>query len=320
MSSVLAKLDAAKALLAKAETVDDVKHIRDKAEALRSYAKQAGYGLDLQNRMAELKLGAERKAGDLLVEHGFGEYGGDRKSSSSLQLDDFGVDKFQSHRWQLEASVSEEQFEQYVTETCKAGKELTSVGLVRLGARLRVAEEHNVPPPIGKYRCIVIDPPWPVEKIERDDRPLQGKVLDYPSWTFERIIGLSLPADEKGCHVYLWRTHKWYGAALDIFNAWSVNYECELTWVKNVGFTPFSWMYSTEHVLFGRIGNLELLKKGERLDFQAKVREHSRKPAEFYNLVRRVSPGPRLDMFSREPHDGFEQWGNETGLFAEATA
>ena len=62
------------------------------------------------------------------------------------------------------------------------------------------------------------------------------------------------------------------------------------------------------------------LLKGERLDFQAKVREHSRKPAEFYDLVRCVSPEPRKDMFSREPHDGFEQWGNEPSLFAEATA
>jgi N6-adenosine-specific RNA methylase IME4 len=74
-------------------------------------------------------------------------------------------------------------------------------------------------------------------------------------------------------------------------------------------------MYSTEHALFGRFGSLDLLVKGKRLDFQGKVREHSRKPSTFYELVSLASPEPRLDMFSRESHKGFEQWGNETDKF-----
>ena len=88
-----------------------------------------------------------------------------------------------------------------------------------------------------------------------------------------------------------------------------------MTWVKNVGFTPYSFMYSTEHILFGRIGFLELLKKGKRLDFSAKVREHSRKPDEFYNLVREVSPEPRIDIFSREKREGFDQYGDQSDKF-----
>jgi N6-adenosine-specific RNA methylase IME4 len=88
--------------------------------------------------------------------------------------------------------------------------------------------------------------------------------------------------------------------------------------VKNVGFTPFSFMYSTELAVFARRGSLDLLVKGRRLDFNAKVREHSRKPDEFYDLVRDVSPGPRIDMFSREARDGFDQWGNETDRFEDA--
>jgi N6-adenosine-specific RNA methylase IME4 len=320
LSSPLAKLDAIKSLLAKTGSVEDVKDIRDKAEALRVYAKQAGYGLEIQNRVAELKLRAERKAGELLVEI---VRPGNPQLSHDVTIDrlpELGIDRMQSSRWQLEASVPEPEFIQYISETCEAGKELTSVGLIRLAARLRVPEERSVPPPEGKYRCLVIDPPWPAGKIERDERPLQGNALPYPSWMIARITGLRLPADETGCHVYLWTTHRFLPNAFGVFKAWGVEYECLLTWVKNVGFTPYSFMYSTEHVLFGRIGNLEVLKKGERLDFQAKVREHSRKPAEFYELVKRVSPEPRLDMFSREPHDGFEQWGNETALFAEVTA
>ena len=174
-----------------------------------------------------------------------------------------------------------------------------------------------IPVPQGKYRTIVIDPPWPIEKILREVRPNQLD-MDYPTMTIEEIEALPVPelAYEDGCHIYLWTTHKYLPMAFKVLDAWGANYECLLTWVKNVGITPFSWMYSTEHCLFARIGNLPLLKLGKRLDFEAKVREHSRKPDEFYNLVKEVSPEPRIDMFSREKREGFAQYGNELDRFS----
>lgn len=174
------------------------------------------------------------------------------------------------------------------------------------------------PTPEGKYKTIVIDPPWSTEKILREVRPNQFDI-DYPTMTMDEIKALPIPAiaDEDGCHIYLWTTHKYLPTAFDILGVWGANYECLLTWIKNVGMTPFSWMYSTEHCLFARIGNLPLLKLGKRLDFQAKVREHSRKPDEFYNLVKEVSPEPRMDMFSREKREGFAQYGNEPGKFQD---
>jgi N6-adenosine-specific RNA methylase IME4 len=174
----------------------------------------------------------------------------------------------------------------------------------------------------GLYRTVVIDPPWPVEKIEREVRPNQAAPLDYRTLELETIKAGTwyngagkLPFDGRGCHVYLWVTQKYLPAGLECLQTWGVDYQCTLTWVKNVGFTPFSWMYSTEHVLFGHVGSLPLEQKGLRLDFKGNVREHSRKPDEFYELVTKASPGPRLDMFAREKRDGFELWGNETGRF-----
>lgn len=174
----------------------------------------------------------------------------------------------------------------------------------------------NVPLPEGKYSTIILDPPWAIEKILRKERPNQFDI-DYPTWTIEEIMALPLQtlAENNGCHIYLWTTHKYLPIAFDVLEAWGAKYQCLLTWVKNVGMTPFSWMYSTEHCLFARIGELNLLKMGKRLDFNGKVREHSRKPDEFYDLVREVSPEPRIDMFGREPHDGFEVWGNEPNKF-----
>ncbi len=64
-------------------------------------------------------------------------------------------------------------------------------------------------------------------------------------------------------------------------------------------------MTSPEHVLFCRRGSIDLLKLGRRLDFNAPGREHSRKLDVFYDLVRDVSPGPRIDIFAREQQSGF---------------
>ena len=272
----------------------------------------------------------ERRAGELLREM---EKAQGYKYQSILEpgpsivkgpiLQDLGISYSQSSRWQLEAEVPEEEFERHVAEVKADGEtELTSVGLRRLAQKLRQREEAettqgNVLEFIGdnrKWHTIVIDPPWPIQKILRDKRPNQD-IFDYPTMTVEEIGNLPIAdlAYPDGCHVYLWVTHKFLPDGLRLFKQWGVKYECLMTWVKNVGFTPFSWMYSTEHVLFGRIGSLPVQKKGLRLDFQAKVEKHSKKPQAFYDLVIQASPSPRLELFAREPREGFEVWGNEIG-------
>lgn len=172
------------------------------------------------------------------------------------------------------------------------------------------------PLPDKKYKTVIIDPPWEIEKIKRDVRPNQKK-MDYPTMNLFEIknFGFTELFNEKGCHVYLWTTQKHLRDAFYLFDAWGVNYQCLLTWIKNVGFTPFSWMYSTEFVLFGRVGNQDVLKKGLRTDFEGKVREHSRKPYEFYERVREASPDPRINVFGREKIEGFDVYGNETNKF-----
>lgn len=180
------------------------------------------------------------------------------------------------------------------------------------------AEAAKLELPAGKYRTIVIDPPWQMQKIERDERPDQVG-FEYPTMTEAELMAFNLPAfAHDDCHLYLWTTHKHLPLAMRLAEHWGFRYQCLMTWVKNVGFTPFSWMYSTEHVLFCRKGSLDLLKMGKRLDFNAAVREHSRKPDEFYSLVSEVSPSPRIDVFGRESREGFDVWGAEGGKFEVA--
>jgi hypothetical protein len=148
-------LDQAGQALAEARSLDEIKTIRDKEEAVRKYAQSASLGLDVQNRAAEVKLRAERQAGKLLSQLML--RGGDRRSKGHrdrLKLVDLGLTPNQSKRWQLQARVPENLFREHVRQTCQEGKELTSAGLMRLAKRVTGRPSPNGQPN-GKNACLI---------------------------------------------------------------------------------------------------------------------------------------------------------------------
>jgi hypothetical protein len=70
------------------------------------------------------------------------------------------------------------------------------------------------------YNVVVIDPPWPMQKIEREVRPNQTG-LDYPVMTLDDISLIEIPAAES-CHLWLWTTHKFLPDALTILANWQI--------------------------------------------------------------------------------------------------
>jgi hypothetical protein len=133
----LAVLDEVAQALAVSSDLNEIKDIRDRAEACRRYARSAALGLKIQNHAATLKLRAERRAGELLA--GLAIRGGDRRSKSHdkrLKLADLAIDHNQSARWQREASIPERVFESYIAMATAKGKDITAQGLLRLARML----------------------------------------------------------------------------------------------------------------------------------------------------------------------------------------
>ena len=158
----------------------------------------------------------------------------------------------------------------------------------------------------GKYDVIVIDPPWPIQKIEYDVRPNQV-VLDYPTMTEDELAAMKMPAADD-CHLWLWTTHKYLPMALRLLEVWGFKYTCTFVWHKDNGMQPIGLpKYNCEFALYARRGSPKFIDaKAFFLCFNGKSGAHSEKPSEFYDLVRRVTAGIRIDIFNRRKIDGFD--------------
>jgi N6-adenosine-specific RNA methylase IME4 len=176
--------------------------------------------------------------------------------------------------------------------------------------------------PKGKFETMVVDLPWPTQKIERETFPRQI-VTDYPTMTEAELFAFKATIEAKAadkCHGFFWTTQKFLPLALRLIEHYGFQYILTMVWHKPGGFQPFGLpQYNCEFVIYARRGSPCFIDtKAFNCCFQAPRREPSRKPDFFYDLVRRVTAGPRIDMFSREPRKGFAQFGNEPAKFPAA--
>lgn len=207
-----------------------------------------------------------------------------------------------------------------------------------------MTDVHNLPR-AGQYGMIVADPPWHFRA---------RTALQMTNWTSRRdaekhynVMGVddiaAMPVKELAApdaHLLLWITGPLLieGKHLPIMKAWGFKpSSVAFTWVKlkrsidtrqlrltatqesdlHVGL-GLTTRKNAEFCLLGRRGNAKRLSKRVREIILSPVREHSRKPDDFYRRAQEYAAGPYLELFARQQRPGWDAWGNETTKFGEA--
>ena len=148
--------DRARRALESAQSFDEVKGIRDQAETLRAHAKRVKWSLKIQNQCAEIKLRAERKAGTILgtftVKGGESRKYHDGTCERHGILDELGISRNQSSRWQAISRIPEEAFETLLSAAQIRSTELTQAEALRLASRLEKQANDLDDDEIAKHR------------------------------------------------------------------------------------------------------------------------------------------------------------------------
>lgn len=155
----------------------------------------------------------------------------------------------------------------------------------------------------GPFRVIVIDPPWTYES---------GNSLPYPTMSIDDIKSLRVnELAHKDAILWLWTTNHHLRVAFEIVEAWGFSYKNLLTWAKHQ-MGHGDWLRGqSEHCLLAVRGKPVFLGASHTTVIHAARREHSRKPAEFYQLVEATCPGSKVDLFSRQERYGWVVWSAE---------
>jgi N6-adenosine-specific RNA methylase IME4/ParB-like chromosome segregation protein Spo0J len=207
--------------------------------------------------------------------------------------------------------------QEIIAEMILTGKAATIVEAVRAAARdtLRVHLESTVAREVkateGVYDVIVVDPPWCLKMLNQDEMHT-AVGLDYPTMTEEELLNLTIPA-AADCHLWMWAPQRFLPVAFHLLEVWGFKYSCTFVWHKRNAFQPFRLpKFNCEFAIYARKGDPHFIDTKNFITcFEAPTSGHSEKPEKFYEVVRRVTAGRRLDMFNRRKIEGFDTWGNE---------
>jgi N6-adenosine-specific RNA methylase IME4 len=338
--------EEARRALAKAHRVDEVKVIRDKAFAFQAYAAQAK-DATLIVQATEIKMRAERRAGELLIEmaarkarhdgRGHTRRVGSRAATPRLEptLRDLGVTKTQSSRWQQLACIQPNKFETNVARASTNAYDRMARRFVKEAESKRVQRSHKKLIEHGckvddlaalaisgkRFPVIYADPPWPFETWSPAGRD-RSPDNHYKTSAIDEIKALPIaPLADEDCVLLLWATMPQLPAALEVIKAWGFTYKtCAFTWVKQnpsgdglhtgMGYWTRS---NSELCLLATKGAPTRLTTDVPQIVLAPVGKHSAKPVEVRRRIERLVAGPYLELYGREPVDGWTVWGNEIG-------
>lgn len=174
----------------------------------------------------------------------------------------------------------------------------------------------DIEKPEKKYNIIYADPPW---RYWESGNKNQSE--HYKTMTIDDIC--SLPVKDivaENSVLFLWVTYPILAEAFRVIEAWGFKYStAAFVWVKKnkAADSPFfgcgAWTRAnSELCLLATRGSVQRLDATISQIVESPIEEHSKKPDIVRELIERlVGKLPRVELFCRNPADGWDVWGNE---------
>jgi N6-adenosine-specific RNA methylase IME4 len=322
--------DAARKALAELSRVDEVKNVRDQAEAMQLYARQA-QDYDLINRATEVRLRAEIRAGELLLEMEKAKGGEQhhKRPTGTTEvpvptLKDFGISKNQSSRWQKLAALDESEQEARIAQAKRIAvgdREVIKAVRQQRGDEKRAQRSRReaeigakiAAMPDKKYGVIVADDDW---SGGSDD----AYVDELHEATKDRF---TIAAAD--CLLAMWSTVPHLAIAVDLLRKRGFRYVSHFVWHKDKPRTGYWNSHKHEILLIGVKGNIPAPAPGQQwVSVQiGPATGHSTKPGYFLRMLEEQFPHlPKIELNrqSGKPRAGWAGGGNEVSPTKEAVA
>lgn len=234
-------------------------------------------------------------------------YSGEARDNIARYL---GVGRTTIERAEAVVAAAEEEPEEYgylVEQMDRSGKVAGAYRRLEVLRQAKGLEAAAPEFPTGPFQVVVADPPWQYDT---------GSSLPYPTMPLDDIKAVPVReiADENAI-LWLWTTNAHLPVAFDVVTAWGFEYKALLTWVKDRMGTGEWLRGQTEHCMLAARGKPVFLHENHSTVLEAARREHSRKPEEFYTIVEATCPGSKVELFARQPRDGWQAFGNDIQKF-----
>ena len=310
----LVLLSKAEKVLTEANTVDEVRDLRDKAVAVKAYAKKAKIGHRIVVEAAAIKLRAERRLGQMLQTIELADaapgnqYTGPKAPTSDeprIYLRDLGINKSDSSRIQRIAALPQEVFDRYLTDNIQADREPTMAGVLRLTAQSNGNTARSTrtvvhaDSPLSalvetgtRFSALYADPPW---AEMHDRRVLQRGAEGH--LTFDRLS--SLPVQglcAETAHLHVRATNSTLLDALDLMEAWGFSYGSCLVTIHRPSAPGNYWQEAHAFVLLGIRSRLPFLKTDLPSWIECDANQLGGDAMVIRHLIETVSPGPYLQI------------------------
>lgn len=162
-----------------------------------------------------------------------------------------------------------------------------------------------------KYKLLVADPPWLYRNKNTGGSMKSGSAAKYPTLTTDEICKLPISCVcDRDCVLFLWVTNPMLEDGLRVMREWGFKYKTMVTWRKIMSWGMGYWFRGqTEHCLLGVKGKVKAFRIQKANFIQSKVRKHSQKPEEFFELIKDVELKPRLEIFATSKREGWDAAG-----------